>query len=199
MPNDVQMAKANVRVQMVDKRALLHAEERMAASVSIVDQIAKSDVFQGADSYCAFVPTREEVQIRELTDLAVRNGCAVHFPAFDADSRIYRFRAWDPATPLRAGRWNILEPQGEAFSVPAGKVCIIVPGLAFDRKGWRVGYGGGYFDRMLRETRSLAGSHATAIGVAYAFQIIEGVPHDAQDEPVDFVVTESEWIQTKGE
>lgn len=196
MPDSLQMAKANLRMQMVDKRALMRAEDRIASSDAIVDRIAASAPFQTANSYCGFVPTHEEVQIKALADVAVRRGCAVYLPAFDPAARVYRFRAWDPVVALRPGRWNILEPQGDGFSVPTGDVCILVPGLAFDRSGMRVGYGGGYFDRMLQATRAVPGNTVTAIGVAYAFQVVDDVPHDEHDEPVDFVVTELEWIKT---
>ena len=197
MTDALQVAKAHVRVQMVDRRARMHPDTRAAASAAIVERVAVSEVFQSAVACCGFSPLREEVQVMSLLEHAAQNGRKVFLPAFDAEQRIYRFREWSRSVPLRAGRWNILEPEGSSFSVPVGDVCAIVPGQAFDRTGARVGYGGGYFDRMLREVRSVPGNRVAAIGVAYAFQVIDAVPHDAQDEPVDFVVTELEWIKTR--
>ena len=196
MTNALQMAKAEVRMEMVDRRALMQPDVREASSNAIVERVASSEVFQRATSYCGFVSMREEVQVMPLAEKAADNGCTVFLPAFDEVARIYRFRVWNVSDPLHAGRWNILEPAGESFSVPEGDVCIIVPGLGFDRSGARIGYGGGYYDRMLHETRAVAGSRVTAIGVAYAFQLLDAVPHAALDQPVDMVATESEWIRT---
>jgi len=188
-----------VRVQMMDRRALMQLDVRVPASAAIVERIASSPAFQVANAYCSFVPMREEVQVAPLAALAGARGCRLYLPAYDETARCYRFREWDPEIPLCAGRWNIHEPQGRTFSLPAGDVCVVVPGLAFDRSGMRVGYGGGYFDRMLGELRSVPGSRVAAIGVAFAFQVLESVPHGEGDEAVDLVVTESEWIQTTKE
>ncbi len=197
MRDALQMAKAEIRMQMVDRRARMHPDERVAASEAIVARIMASAAFQRATSFCSFSPLREEVQVMPLLDQASSRGCKVFLPAFDEVARVYRFREWDQSTPLQAGRWNIMEPQGSCFTVPEGDVCIIVPGQAFDRTGMRIGYGGGYFDRMLQETRSVPDNRVSAIGVAYDFQVLDTVPHDAQDEAVDFLATESEWITTK--
>ena len=197
MTDAIQMEKAKIRMQMVDRRARMHPDTRGAASKTIVARIAASDNFQRASALCCFSPLREEVQVMPLTHLADENGCKVFLPAFDEVDRVYRFRHWDLSVPLLAGRWNILEPQGTNFTILDGEVCVIVPGQAFDRSGMRIGYGGGYFDRMLREMRAAKECRVTAIGVAYAFQVLDRLPHDAKDQPVDMIVTESEWITTQ--
>ncbi|MFU8779824.1 MAG: 5-formyltetrahydrofolate cyclo-ligase [Kiritimatiellia bacterium] len=201
MTDALQMAKADVRMRIVDKRARMSADLRAAASATIVERIAASASFTTADAFCSFVPMHEEVQVGALVPLALQRGCKIYLPAYDEAARYYRFREWCADVPLRAGRWNIQEPEGDSFAVPAGKVCIIVPGLAFASSGMRVGYGGGYFDRMLREVRGVAGSCVTAIGVVFAFQVVDSLPYGDHDEPVDFVVTEREMmtIRKQGE
>ncbi len=196
MADALQMAKAEIRMKMVDRRARMRPDARATASERIVARIADEAVFQRASSFCCFSPLREEVQVMPLVELAARNGARIFLPAYDEVARHYRFREWDRTVPLRAGRWNILEPQGTTYAIPEGDVCIIVPGQAFDRTGMRIGYGGGYFDRMLRETRIGSNRRVSAIGVAYHFQVLDWVPHDQQDEPIDFLATEIEWIKT---
>jgi 5-formyltetrahydrofolate cyclo-ligase len=194
MADMLQKAKAEVRMRLLDKRALMSAEQREAASAAIVARITACDCFRQADSFCSFAPLREEVQVQALALQAVAQGCRIYFPAFDEASRRYRFRAWQADQPLVPGRWNIPEPAGDAFALPAGSVCVIVPGLAFDQQGMRVGYGGGYFDRMLRDVRDVSAKRVTAVGVGYAFQLLDEVPYGAHDEPLDFVVTEKEIL-----
>lgn len=93
---------------------------------------------------------------------------------------------------LMPGAFGILEPSAAHGAVRLEALheidLIIVPGLAFDRKGHRLGYGGGYYDRLLAEL------DATKMALAFAAQIVEAVPAEAHDERVDFVVTEEEII-----
>ena len=90
---------------------------------------------------------------------------------------------WDALVP---GRWGIPEPPGVAESPPAAGDVVLLPGLAFDAAGFRLGRGGGFYDRAFRSTASAP----WLIGVGYAFQCVEAVPHDSRDRRVDAIVTE---------
>ena len=96
------------------------------------------------------------------------------------------FRAWTPGTPLREGRFGIREPADGA--PPAVPAIVLVPLLAFDRRGHRLGYGAGYYDRTLAGLR--AGGTVLAVGVGFAAQEVECVPHGPHDQPLDWIVTE---------
>ena len=100
------------------------------------------------------------------------------------------FRAWVPGEPLGSGLWDIKIPLETAPEVVPD--VLIVPLLAFDRQGYRLGYGGGFYDRTLAKLRAL--KPITAIGVGFAAQAVEHVPHDELDQPVDFVMTEEVTI-----
>jgi 5-formyltetrahydrofolate cyclo-ligase len=96
------------------------------------------------------------------------------------------FRAWAPGEPLVRGVWDIPTPHPEAELVEPD--AVLVPMLAFDRLGFRLGYGGGYYDRTLRELRSQ--KKVVAIGVAYSAQEVSSVPHDENDARLDYLLTE---------
>lgn len=89
---------------------------------------------------------------------------------------------------FRSGRYGILEPDPALFTqvlAPADFDIIFVPGLLFTRSGWRLGYGGGFYDQLLNEEHS-----APAVGYCFSSQIVENLPHESWDQPVDMVVTE---------
>jgi 5-formyltetrahydrofolate cyclo-ligase len=104
--------------------------------------------------------------------------------------RAIEWLAVDRWEDLVMGRFGILEPAGQStVSLGPGDVALL-PGLAFDREGWRLGRGGGYFDR------AFSPEHAAPwlVGVGYAFQCLDSVPHDSRDRRVDAIVSEEGWL-----
>ena len=101
------------------------------------------------------------------------------------------FRSWKPGDPLVVGRFNIPEPDAKAKERRPD--LILVPLLAFDSHGYRLGYGGGFYDRYLSEHR--AKRTIRAIGIAYAGQKVDELPREPTDEPLDAVVTEESVIR----
>lgn len=101
------------------------------------------------------------------------------------------FRRWAPGDAMVSGLWDIQIPADTAPEVEPD--VLLVPMLAFDRKGYRLGYGGGFYDRTLAKLRAV--KLVTAIGVAYAGQEIDAVPRDAHDQPLDWIMTERETFR----
>jgi len=95
------------------------------------------------------------------------------------------FHSWQPGDPLVPRKWGILEPEASAPKVEPD--ILLLPMLAFDRFGWRLGYGGGFYDRTLAQLR--ARKPIIVIGLAFCEQEVDAVAHDAYDEPLDFVLT----------
>jgi 5-formyltetrahydrofolate cyclo-ligase len=100
------------------------------------------------------------------------------------------FRAWEPGDKLVPGVWDIPIPQESAEEVLPD--VLLVPMLAFDRAGYRLGYGGGFYDRTLEKLRAL--KKVTAIGVAYQAQLVDQVPVGPHDAPLDYILTEHETL-----
>ena len=113
----------------------------------------------------------------------------VCLPVVEGPDRPLRFRAWTPGCEMVDGPFGAPVPASGDWLVPE---VLIVPLLAFDRRGGRLGYGGGFYDRTLAALRR-AGP-VTAIGFAYALQEDAGLPLEATDAPLDLIVTEREII-----
>lgn len=109
----------------------------------------------------------------------------VAVPVIDAAGHPLRFRAWHPEVALMAGPFGTRVPVVGAWCEPQ---VVIVPLLAFDGRGYRLGYGGGFYDRTLQALR--ARGAVIAIGFALAAQEVEAVPTDAYDQRLDMIVTE---------
>lgn len=126
-----------------------------------------------------------------LEDLSKR-----HFvpclPVVTGRAEALSFRRWRPGDPLEDGPLGTRHPVADAEAcTPA---LLLVPLLAFDRQGYRLGWGGGFYDRTLRAIRG-QGIACVAAGIAYAGQEVDAVPRDAYDEPLDWVLTDREAIR----
>jgi 5-formyltetrahydrofolate cyclo-ligase len=102
------------------------------------------------------------------------------------------FRAWNPGEALAAGGFGVHEPTGGEAVTPD---LILVPLLAFDRRGHRLGYGQGHFDRTLAGLR--AGGPVTAVGLAFAEQEVAELPDEPHDQALDAILTEKEYIEVR--
>jgi 5-formyltetrahydrofolate cyclo-ligase len=131
-----------------------------------------------------FWPIRTEIDPRPaLHALAATH--EICLPVVAGNGLPLVFRRWTPGAAMEEGAFGAAIP---ADPVELDPSILIVPLAAFDRKGYRLGYGGGFYDRTLERLRR--NSHVTAIGFAFAAQEIAAVPRDATDEPLDLIVTE---------
>ncbi|MCY3983970.1 MAG: 5-formyltetrahydrofolate cyclo-ligase [Roseovarius sp.] len=132
-----------------------------------------------------YIPIRTEINPLPAMIEAVAHG-PVGVPVIQGDGKPLLFSRWAPDCSLKEGRFGALIPVDEVFFEPE---ILIVPLVAFDRKGTRLGYGGGYYDRTLMQLRN---KRATlAIGFAYSAQEILELPIESTDQKLDVVVTES--------
>lgn len=132
-------------------------------------------------------PLRDELDPRPLLEALHRRGCVCSLPAVVTAGEPLAFRRWAPGSPLVPGPFGTSEPAPDA--PPLSPALLLVPLLAFDRRGHRLGYGGGFYDRTLADLR--ARGKITAIGLGFAGQEVEAVPDDAGDQRLDWLVTEN--------
>jgi len=145
-------------------------------------------VFGPARTILLFSSFGSEVPTSHLIDRLVEGGKRVLLPAIrQAEMEAAEYR---PGSDLAATTYGPKEPADGALATPEEVDVAVVPGLAFDRQGHRLGRGGGHFDRYLR--RMLP--EATRVGIAVHAQVVPAVPHGPRDERVDFVVTDQESI-----
>jgi 5-formyltetrahydrofolate cyclo-ligase len=150
--------------------------------------IARNDLAKVISAFHSF---DTEISTFELFDKLVADGWTTALPVVVAKNTPLVFRQWAPGNALVLGRWNIKVPPEEAPEVLPD--VLLVPLLAFDRKGFRLGYGGGFYDRTLEKLRAL--KNVTAIGIAYAGQEVDAVPYEEFDQRLDWIMTEKETIK----
>jgi len=139
----------------------------------------------------AFHSCGTEISTFELFDALVAAGWTTALPIVVTKNTPLMFRQWTPGEPLVVGRWDIKIPSETAREVLPD--VLLVPLLAFDRQGYRLGYGGGFYDRTLEQLR--AQKKVMAIGLAYAAQEVDSVLHDEHDQRLDWIMTERETIK----
>ena len=184
-------SKTEIRKQLLSLRNSLSTEEMKTSSGEIVDRLMRIEEIRNASTLMAFLSFGSEVDLDELIRWGWREEKQVVVPFCRPESREMTACRIDGFDELETGHYGIREPkEGLLRPVEGGEIeAILVPAVAFDRRGYRVGYGGGYYDRFLP-----AAPQAAKIGVAFSSQIIEKIPVDAHDLPVDMIVTESEVI-----
>ena len=180
-------AKRTLRGAMLAWRAALGEEERRAASTALVEQFRRERPFETPAIVSGFWPMQEELDIRPLMIELHNEGCQLALPVVVGKRQPLVFRAWRPGDPLEQGVFNTLHPSPRRETVEPE--ALIVPLLACDRDGWRLGYGGGFYDCTLRDLRRR--HKATAVGVAFDDQFLpEEVPHGPDDEKLDWLLTD---------
>jgi 5-formyltetrahydrofolate cyclo-ligase len=201
---------------MNERRAQLDPAHRLEAARGASERLLAlaelEDVVHRAGWVAGFLAVRSEIDPAPALDEARRRGARVAFPrvADDREPRLC-FHGVDPSE-LRAGRFGIPEPPADSAEVLLEDIdLMIVPGLAFDAEGRRLGFGGGYYDEVLSRRRGLLGRAAgtgdsaalgpkgprLVVGLAYDFQIVDACPAEPHDQPIDCVVTESRVIRRR--
>ncbi len=195
MEADSGKTKVALRRQMRDRLAALTEPQVRAGSATIWERLSVLPAMAGADWLLAYVSRAHEVDTRGLIQQLLAMGRHVCVPAFDeAAQRYAASEVRDFYADLVEGRFGILEPNREAVRVVRSDRldALLLPGLAFDVQGNRLGRGLGFFDRLLAETRGVK------IALAHDFQVLNEVPVDAHDVRVDFIVTEKRIVSCKG-
>jgi 5-formyltetrahydrofolate cyclo-ligase len=142
---------------------------------------------RGSAIVSGFASLPDEFRVWPLLRRLHREGHRLALPVMQGKARPLLFRAWAPGDALDRGVWGIGEPKADKPELEPD--ILLVPLLAFDRQGWRLGYGGGFYDRTLQRLR--ASKPIVAIGPAFDEQRIDAVPHLDYDQRLDWVLTPS--------
>jgi 5-formyltetrahydrofolate cyclo-ligase len=132
-------------------------------------------------------PLAGEFDTGPLRGRLIEAGHACALPTAGARGTPLRFRAWRPGAALRPGRYGVMEPEADAPEIVPD--IVVMPCLAFDRLGYRLGYGAGYYDRTLASIR-VGTRPVTAVVIAFAGQAVARVPRGPHDQRADWIVTE---------
>jgi 5-formyltetrahydrofolate cyclo-ligase len=140
-----------------------------------------------------FWPMGDEIDIRPLLHALIARGHTVALPAVVRRNQPLVFRAWQPGDALAAGTLGASAPAADKPQLQPQ--LVIAPLLAFDARGFRVGYGAGYYDMTLAQLR--AAGDVLAVGVGYDAQEVDKVPIEDWDQPLDWIVTERRAFQVR--
>ncbi|WP_375220777.1 5-formyltetrahydrofolate cyclo-ligase [Symbiobacterium thermophilum] len=181
------LSKQELRRRMIAARQALDPAERARLSGRAQRAVLAAPEWARARTVLLYIPVRGEVDTAALAAAGRQAGKRLLLPRVERAERGLRLHRWD-GTPeqLVRGAYGIPEPRPDLPQEdPRAVDLVVVPGVAFDRRGRRLGYGGGYYDRLLP---LLAG--AAAIGLGYGFQLVERLPAEAHDVPLDALATD---------
>jgi 5-formyltetrahydrofolate cyclo-ligase len=165
---------------MLERRNRMNSQEIAKKSKSIQEFVINSNEYQSAKVVGAYFAFGSEVATELIIEHAKMLGKKIALPRVEEDK--ITFYELSSTKSLIRGRFGIMEPP------PYGQMgeidLLVVPGIAFDKKGNRLGYGKGFYDRLLSGTRTFS------IGLAYSFQVLENLPHDRYDKRLDAIASE---------
>jgi len=182
------MEKHIIRQQLLARRRRLDEAACRDLSLQIQQRLIDSDCFSRAATLALYSPVHNEVRTDRLLRVAQTLGKRICYPRVCGEQ--LRFVAIGSAADLQSGTFGVAEPtSGPVLSVEQIDL-IVVPGVAFDRSGFRLGYGKGFYDREL----SRKGCDAISVGLCYGFQICPTLPIEAHDQALDFLAMETQLI-----
>jgi 5-formyltetrahydrofolate cyclo-ligase len=188
-------AKRRLRQELKERLAAVTEADAAAWSGAVCERIAASELLRTAKVVMAYIATPGEADLWPLLNTARNMGKRVCLPRVDWTLRVMSAaEAPRNRQDLLSGRHGILEPPTTSPVVPITDLdLVIVPGLAFDEQGWRLGRGAGFYDRFLAHPSLTAAS----VGAGFEVQITHGLPRDDWDVALHAIATERRWIQVE--
>lgn len=185
--------KKRMRPLYLAARNALTREERAAADEALCGALLSSPLWQAARLVCLYVPMRGEADILPLLSAGSAAGKRIALPVCEkAHNLSFRLVPDSGADFLRPGPYGTREPDDTCIPLPQNELdgaLMLIPGLSFDDEGYRLGYGGGYYDNLLRAL-SARGIAPVTVGAAYACCLAARLPRRTQDIPVRYVLSE---------
>lgn len=189
--------KKTIRKEILQKRLRLSPGEVAAKSRAIAEQVFDLPAFAAAKTIMAYVPFRNEVDTSPIIERALSTGKRVVVPISELSTmRLIPSEIWDYPGDLTEGTYGILEPRPDCVRPrdPNEIDLVLVPGVAYDFCGNRLGYGAGFYDRFLDSL-----PQAKSVALAFSLQVLDDAYPEPHDHPVQFLVTEEQVIDCRQE
>jgi 5-formyltetrahydrofolate cyclo-ligase len=187
---DLLRAKAALRAIVRAQLKGITAEQRAGASVQACQRLAEQEVWRKAAALLCYAPRPDELDISPLIENALESGKIVALPQFDPQTKAYRVcQITVPIPKVAVGTFGIREPGRHCASLPLNQLdLILVPGLAFDLAGHRLGRGRGFYDLLL------TGIRGVKCGLAFDEQVRPHIPVARHDVLLDCILTPTRWV-----
>ena len=194
---DIVAEKQRIRAEMTARRyALSHNEIREAAYLSaraLFNPMAMN-LFSRFRGFATYMSVRSEFPTDRINSELVRVGAPMCVPYYRKEHGDYAWASFTAGEPLIAGHMGIPEPAEPKIADPAAIDVALIPGIAFDVCGGRIGYGAGVYDQLLPKLRA----GILRVALAFDFQVQkEELPQEEHDLPMDYIVTEKQWIDCR--
>lgn len=185
--------KNALRAEYRRRRSELDRETKERLDAEICRQIISLACFRYADTVLTYFPIKGEIDLNPVAAEALRRGKRLAYPVSMSDGvMVFRY-VNDPTSLRQRGKYSIPEPGDDAPLFEGGENTLcIVPAFAFDGDGYRLGYGGGYYDRFLKSFEG------TSLGAVYGECLVDALPRGYYDMSVDVIVTEGGSLLTNG-
>ena len=191
----IQTRKQALRQSIIDDRSNMGDAERASLSKKIAGRVTGLDAYHTAVTVLGYMNFGAEFAAEIFVRRALRDGKQVLLPKVNRDTKqLDVYRITDLAHDVAPGLWNIPEPRSERCDKMddlASIDFILLPGVAFGRDGTRLGYGGGFYDKLIARM-----PHQPAlVAAAFTLQVVEHIPQEATDRKVQWLITEQETIR----
>lgn len=180
--------KAELRSRLQAVRSAIPAEERLALGRSVRDRLVATPAFAEAGTVLLFYSFGSEISTAGIVQRSLDAGKRVFLPLLEAGAMVAA--ELKPGDSLAATTYGPKEPFNRVAVDPAEVGLVVAPGLGFDRAGYRLGYGGGHYDRYLAQLPAMA----ARVGIAFNQQLVDELPREPGDERLDLIVTDREVI-----
>ncbi len=184
--------KHQIRNEMKERRRFMDRGEVVEKSQRAAEIFLNSEIYKSARVIMLYMPLGNEADTREIIKRAFADGKRLVLPVTDEGTGKITPVFFEENTVFRKGGFSVTEPKNSKDAKKSEIDVVIVPGIAFDKNGARVGFGKGCYDMFLE------GMDAVKIGFCYEFQICEGIPADRHDVKMNFLLTETGMREIKG-
>lgn len=181
---NIEQEKKKIRDEIRRRRQQLDPSWVRAMSQRIMERVLSLDEFRRSRCVAGYWSQPKEVQTRAMIERCWESGQRLCVPAFDLEQSTYRMTLLEKGTEMVPGPAGILEPRVVSWIEPEEIDFMVVPAVAFDLEGTRLGHGGGHYDRILSR------SQAYKVGTVFEFQVFERLPRDGHDQRVHLIITE---------
>ena len=186
------MPKRSLRRAVLDRRSALSLAEWASLSSRVQERFLESELYAGAALLALYAPIRREVDTSGVMAAALAAGKRLLYPVVAAEGLIFREIAGEG--DLVAGSFGIAEPVAACPERrPDEADCIVIPGVAFDRSGRRIGYGKGFYDRTLHRLEGAG----RLVGFCFDFQLVEEIAGEPHDVALDLIITERQTVPVR--
>ena len=181
--------KNQIRKEMKARRAAMTKEEVAQKSMTAADAFLKSEIYKNAETIMLYMPLGNETDTSEIIKAAFADEKRLVLPVTDEKTGEITPVFFEETSVLEKGGFSIREPKNSHIAEKSAIDVVIVPGIAFDKRGARVGFGKGCYDMFLKDMQTVK------IGFCYDFQLVGEIPSEEHDIKMDFVVTEKGFFE----